>query len=165
MRGEDAFLTVAEFAMALAGFTSVVVIFSRRGGDWRPLDVFRIRAALWGSLGAGFFALVPSGLQLVGAPGHALWRVSSGLFGVYIAVALVDVLRKMRKLDAESRLLLGTIAPRVLPVLLVIALIVQLANVAGTGFEPQPGAYFFGLLILLLGAVIAFVRTIFIRPV
>ena len=165
MAGEDAFLTIAEFAMALAGFTSVVVIFSRRGEGWKPVDAFRIRAALWGSLGAGFFALIPSGLRLVGVSGQPLWRVSSSLFAVFIAVTIVDSLHRLHKLDSESRLLLGPIAPRAMPLLIIIALLLQLANAVGAGFEPQPGAYFFGLLLLLLGGVIAFVRTLFIRPI
>ena len=165
MAGEDAFLTIAEFAMALAGFTSVVVIFSQRGEGWKPADAFRIRSALWASLGAGFFALIPSGLQLVGVSGHPLWRVSSSLFAAFIAVILLDSLRRLHNLDSESRLLLGSIAPRAMPLLPVVALLLQLANVVGTGFEPQPGAYFFGLLLLLLGGVLAFVRTIFIRPI
>ena len=165
MAGENAFLTIAEFAMALAGFTSVVVIFSRRGEGWNPVDAFRIRAALWASLGGGFFALIPSGLWLVGVSGHPLWRVSSSLFAAFIGVLLLDSLRRLHNLDSDSRLLLGSIAPRAMPLLIVVALLLQLANVVGTGFEPQPGAYFFGLLLLLLGGVVAFVRTIFIRPI
>ena len=61
-----AFQSLAEFGIALAGFTSVVVVFSRRDGEFHPADRFRILTALVPSLGAAFLALVPVGLDLMG---------------------------------------------------------------------------------------------------
>ena len=113
---------------------------------------------------SGLLCIDPERLAACGVSGHPLWRVSSSLFAVFIAVIIVDSLRRLYKLDSESRLLLGPIAPRAMPLLIIIALLLQLANAVGTGFEPQPGAYFFGLFILLFVGVVAFVRTVFIRP-
>jgi hypothetical protein len=164
VQGEDAFLTVAEFAIALAGFTSVVVIFSRGGGEWAPADRFRIRSALLSSLGAGLLALLPSCLVLLGLSGTAVWRLSSFFFLVFLTVGIAWNSAAIRQLDGPSREFLGSVVPRAMAISAYVALALQGANVLGIGFEPQPGLVFVGLLHQLAVSVVAFTRTVFLRP-
>lgn len=52
MDPNDALLALAQFFLALAGFTGVVVTFGLRGDEWHPADFFRTWRALVSSLGA-----------------------------------------------------------------------------------------------------------------
>ena len=164
MPGEEIFLTAAEFAIAIAGFTSVVVVFVQRGSEWTPVDSIRVRGALWGSLGAAFFALVPSGLDLLGLSGQILWRVSSGLFAAYVAIPRVGSRDTLRSGDEETRQTLEASGRFVLVLLGFGTLLVHVANAIGLGFEPQAGVYFLGLFLYLVMAATMFVRIIFLRP-
>ncbi len=66
MQGADAFLTLAEFSIALASFTSVVVVFANRGGEFSSMDRFRVQGALWSSLGPAVLAFAPIAFDLFG---------------------------------------------------------------------------------------------------
>lgn len=164
MQGEDALLTVAEFAVAIAGFTSVVVVFGHRGGEWRPVDRFRIANALWQSFGAGFFALLPSALQLLGLEGEGLWRVASALLMTFLLGILTLTSRNIRRLEPDDRAFLGRVVPAAMAGGTFVNTALQLWNASGLGPAPGPGLYFVGLLLLLTAAAVAFVRTIFLRP-
>ncbi len=74
MPAEDILLTIAEFGVALAGFTSISVVFSRRG-DLVDVDRFRVRNALLGSLGVAFEP--QSGIYVLGLLGLLM----TGAFG------------------------------------------------------------------------------------
>jgi hypothetical protein len=160
----SAFQSLAEFGIALAGFTSIVVVFGRGDGQLHSLDRFRIRSALVPSLGASFLALVPVGLELTGLSDVAVWRVSSAVLAVAVAVDSTLNYGRMRQLSTESIALLSIRLTLFFYSLRLAAFLVGLLNAAGILFAPQPGAYFFAVTCpLLLGAVV-FVRMLFVRP-
>ena len=164
MSALDALLTLAEFSLALAGFTGVVVIFGRGGGDWHPIDSYRIQVALWGSIGPAFLSLISVGLHMLGFVEDTLWRASSLLFILYVILVLGFMIPRLIRLDPDSRALLPLLALVLAPFLVLGTISAQVLNVLGVWFAPQPGVFFLGLIVLLAGGAFAFVRTVFVRP-
>ena len=80
----DGFLfTVAEVAVAFAGFAGLVTVLTQRLTETqREFDVVRFRDMLLLSLIAAAFALFPTLPGTFGADEETTWRVSSGLFVV-----------------------------------------------------------------------------------
>jgi hypothetical protein len=155
---------LAEFGIALAGFTSIVVVFGHRDGRFHPVDRFRILSALVPSLGASFLALVPVGLELAGLSHTAVWRVSSVVLVVAVASDTLLSESRKRRLPAHATALLSTSLTQFFRLLRFLPLLAGVLNATGVLFAPQPGAYFFAVLCpLLLGAVV-FVRMVFVRP-
>ena len=164
MTDSGAFESLAEFAIALAGFTSVVVVFSRRDGELHPADRFRIRAALVSSLGAAFLALVPVGLELTGLPSSAVWRASSLVLVAAVAWDSIHTEVRRRRLSPNARSVLSSRISGFLRALRLFSFVAGLLNATGVLFAPQPGAYFFAVLCALLYGAIAFARMVFVRP-
>jgi len=77
--------TIAEVAVAIAGFTGIVVVFGgRAGGDWSPDEAERLWLLLSQALVVTLFAFLPILLQAAGLEGPAIWRLSNGLLGITI---------------------------------------------------------------------------------
>lgn len=162
---QDALFALAQVSIALAGFTGVVVVFGGRSGQWHALDRYRIVTILWLSLGPAFLALLPSGLEMLGIRGTALWRLSSLVFVLFATGAVIVLVRQYRLLDTESRsaqpFLMKIINRFILAPVFFAA---QVFNALGIWFGPDAGAYFVGLLFLLMMAAYAFARTVLVRP-
>jgi hypothetical protein len=74
--------TIAEIAVAFAGFASIVSVLGRRYSKDDPrLDSFRIRTMLQASLGAVFSSLFPFLPANFGVSDPLVWRISA-LVGV-----------------------------------------------------------------------------------
>jgi hypothetical protein len=85
MEAEGILTTLAEVAIAIAGFSGIVVAFQNRAVDWSEMDKLRFSALLQLSFGCVFFSLVPIVLYLMNPSEPFVWRWSSGLWLVYIA--------------------------------------------------------------------------------
>jgi hypothetical protein len=78
---EDFLYTVAEVAVAFAGFAGLVTVLTQRLAEsQREFDIVRFRDMLLLSLIAGAFALFPTLPANFGASEEATWRASSALF-------------------------------------------------------------------------------------
>jgi hypothetical protein len=78
------FETISELAIALTGFTGVVVVLGTRSvEDWSDAERFGFKSLLYWSLGTVFLALVPSGLSSLGEAVPAPWRVAHALFAIF----------------------------------------------------------------------------------
>jgi len=87
--------TIAEVAIALAGFTGVVIVLGQRSaGTWSAAERSTIRVLLESSVGAVFFALFPAIVVSSFSAPITAWRVSAGLLTVYhaAAIARADIL-------------------------------------------------------------------------
>jgi len=74
---------VAEVAIALAGFSGVVVVFRRNEDPWLPEDRFRLSALILSSFMAAAFAFLPLVLWEVAGTEGRVWRVSSALWSIF----------------------------------------------------------------------------------
>jgi len=85
---ENALIVVAEIAIALAGFPSIVIAL--RGVDSTASFAFiRLWRLLETSLATVLFALVPFALHYVGFGESQLWRVTSGGLCAYVVCAQI----------------------------------------------------------------------------
>lgn len=154
----DALLTLAEVAVALAGFSSVVVLF-RRGGvqsEWRPEDRFRFRVMLEASLLAAFFALLPLAISGLGVRGPLLWRVSSGLLAASLLVGLTQMM--LARTEGATRALNPALGSSIAAAH-GLTLLVQVSNVVGAPpFPLGPGPYVFGVVWLTVYSGLMFYR-------
>ncbi len=90
----DALTIMAELAVALAGFASLVAIVGqRRSRDSPAVEAIRLRSMLETSLLTGAACLIPLVAEKSDMPLAAVWRGSSGVLMVGIALLFVHQLR------------------------------------------------------------------------
>ena len=147
MEPSETLLTLAEIAVALAGFTGIVgALGQRSAGADRALGWLRLRAMLEVSLRNAAFAILP--LPFLGFAGDEtlVWRIASGAY--LVTVVAYIVFRRTRSAGpAESSTLSGPFLS-----LLPVSLLACLANVFGLA---GPNAFSLYLLSLVLGLVTA----------
>ena len=102
-----AYQSLAEFAIALAGFVGVVVVFRRREGRLHPADDFRIFIALVPSLAGAFLALLPVGLDLLLLEPVTTLIVSGIMYAAVVAPLLLVVAVRAGRLPADARAVLS----------------------------------------------------------
>lgn len=103
----ETLIGITEVAVALAGFTGVVVAFgSRNEGSWHPGDQLRLGFLLESSLTAGGFALLTL-LLVQGFPEESSipCAMASGLWALFMPWSLYSSHRRVR----ENRLKHGDI--------------------------------------------------------
>jgi len=138
----DTLLTIAEIAIALAGFASLISVIGRRSSDTdRATSSHRLRLMLEVSFRNAAFALLPLPFIEIAPSDPMLWRIFSGL---YLAVTTIHVAIRLRTGDDHAERLLA------LPSLFLygITIFASVANVFGMG-----GAHAFSLYLtnILLG--------------
>ena len=97
---------LAQVAISLAGFSSILVAFRRAGerGDWLPEDAFRFRAMLQASLTAGLFAALPHVLAGAFPSVEMPWRALALAVGLSQGASLGIALRVGRRTIKPSSL-------------------------------------------------------------
>ena len=147
----DEFRTLAEIAVALAGFTGIVVALERRSSPGHSgTNRARLRELLLASLGVVFFVFIPTLLAGAGVDDRWAYRASQLPFGAYHVLLMVLFFRSasITQLALAEWLLLpfglGTI-------------LLQLTTAFGVLANQLYVAYFLGLLWLLFIACINFV--------
>jgi hypothetical protein len=105
----DAFSTITEFAVALAGFSGIVVAIAHRGDTFAPVDRYRTLTLLVYSLGAAFGSLLPLAVESFGVSGDDVWRISGILLAVILGAAIFGSFWGTRKLGEEDRVHLSAI--------------------------------------------------------
>ena len=142
MEHGDTLLTIAEIAIALAGFASLISVIGRRSSDTaRATGSLRLRLMLEVSFRNAAFALLPLPFVQIAPSDPMLWRIFSGL---YLIVTTIHVAIRLRPGDADGERLLAF--PSL--ILFGITVLASVANVLGLG-----GAYAFSLYLtnILLG--------------
>jgi hypothetical protein len=93
--------TISELAIALTGFTGIVVVFGPKRLN-QPAEQFRLRSLLYWSLGTAFLAQLPG--LLFAFPGTLpVWRLSHSVFAVFhlsVFVWFFGHIRRLRESDA-----------------------------------------------------------------
>lgn len=142
MHSTDILQTVAEVAIALAGFSGVVVALGRRDSrDWTSEELLRLRTLVEPSLIALFGSFLPGTIQLVVEPETLVWKSSNAVFCLMGLIGLVRFLMR-------ARLASTTIGQRVLVV--IVALAVVIAGLSAVDVITQHELVFVSSLILAL---------------
>ena len=87
MPQENGLIVVAEVAIALAGFSSIVIALRGRGDDTTSFAYIRLWRLIETSLATVAFALLPFALHYLATPEPLLWRIASAAFGAYVLFA------------------------------------------------------------------------------
>lgn len=143
MEYRDTLLTIAEIAVALAGFASIVSVIAQRTEDEsRVADSYRLRLMLEVALRNAGFAVLPLPFLPVFASDPMVWRAASGL---YLVAALVHGLIRLK----TQRLVGPSWFTLCAQVFLALTAITSVANVVGLGgahaFSLYLASLFFGL--------------------
>ena len=94
----DYFLTIAELAVALAGFGSLAALIGRRtGSESAAVDAGRLRAMLERSLTTMVVAVLPIALSNFALPDRVVWGVPSVLFATAAPYVHIAPIRRMRR--------------------------------------------------------------------
>lgn len=158
MDERDFLLTLAEISIALIAFMNIVVALRQMGGG--SLNEFQLLVVMSFSVSgfcATLFALLPILLEYFAVPQPWLWRVSN----LPLAAALVAInawyFRGRRRVAPDrpiNRVNYFNLA------LTACAVGLLTAGAAGIAYDGSIAPYAFGLLALLAGTAIAFVRTL-----
>jgi len=157
-------LTIAEVAVAFAGFASIVSVLGRRNGrDISPFHRAALRGMILTSLAVVFCSFAPLVPLKFGIDPIASWRLSGlFLFAVAVAVTIAGARdgRHMRSGGVPLAIRLVGAAQLLLPA--------GLAALAASGWFPNssPALYLLALLLLLAlaGALFAGILLTFIAP-
>lgn len=84
---ENALIVIAEIAIALAGFSGIVIVLRRDVDQISSLAYFRQWRLLETSLATVLFALIPFALHYLGIDEFELWREASGGLCTYVVCA------------------------------------------------------------------------------
>ncbi len=132
---------MAQIAIAIAGFTSVVAFLSGRGeGQWREIGLLLLDTLLKTSMCVLVLFLSPIILYLSGLPEESVWRCICGIGILFNVEGTFYSTRRTKKLSADERTQLPMFNQVVLFTLssAVIALLVGgLLGIAYKG-EPMP---------------------------
>ncbi len=110
MEHDDTLLTIAEIAIALAGFASLISVIGRRSSNAaRATGSLRLRLMLEVSFRNAAFALLPLPFVEVAPSDPMIWRIFSGL---YLVVTTVHVASRLRTGDAHAERSLRPVSMR-----------------------------------------------------
>ena len=156
MDPQDALTTVAEIAIAIAGFSGIAAVLGRRSeGEWAPYDVFRLRALLRISFGVVIFCFLPIVLSSASVAPEKTWALSSGAWLVCFSALLASDLREVRRItkltgepvERGSAALVGSLAVGVFALHALNVLVIR-----------EAWAYLAGLVAMLTVPFSAFLR-------
>lgn len=103
MEYRDTLSTLAEVAIALAGFSGIVSIFSSRGaGGWSVRDRTRLVKLLERAFAALFFCVTPLVAEFTPVEEPAIWRVGSIGFAIYLIYPIATLLRERSSASASG---------------------------------------------------------------
>ena len=148
---------ICEIAVAIAGFSGVVVVFGSRGEHgWHPGDRLRLGFLLESSLTAGALSLLAViALSLI-ENRQTAWTVASAAWASVMVVSLFSSSRRLQVARAEHPDI-DEFANRVMFVVFAVLIMVELANaVEWRAFGPV----LVGLVMNLVGACTQFGRLI-----
>ena len=148
---------IAEIAIAMAGFTGVVVaVGSRSQGAWHPGDRLRLVFLLEASLTAAGFALSALLLYTIWGDTAETWRLLSAVWVVATALSLWRSHRKIRaNLDVHDDV--DSVANRLTTSAFIALCLVQIVNVVyWHDFSPFLAA----ILLNVAGAAMQFARLV-----
>lgn len=161
----EAYLSLAEFSISLAGFTGVIVVFVQKDQKWLELDKFRVINALLASLGASFLSLIPYGLSYLDYNNPKIFQIHSFCIAMYLLLVIASVLwRRNKNLTDLERSQLPKKMVRILILIGILLITVHFTIQVGLIQLSLNGLNYFSIVYLLLLSTFAFSRIIFYRP-
>ena len=152
----EVLLTLAEVAVAFAGFSGVVAVFGRRDPtSWSFADRVRFSSLVASSLSLLLLCILPFTLLALQIPEESVWRGLSAFVAVYFIVSNVFFVRRMRAASASERAELTVIVLRVFRTGQVLVVILSVYNAVLVG---EFGLFLAALTWLLIQSGFLFAR-------
>ena len=138
MEDGELLLTIAEIAVAFAGFSGLVTILGQRTSRLQPqLVEHTLRGMILTSLLAVSFSLFPFLPQRLGASPDVAWRISAGAFAAALAIYFYSTAirrRAMAKSGVEGSLSASVRLSAALWLLAILAVVALTVGIVGPGF-------------------------------
>jgi hypothetical protein len=98
LENTDFLLTMAELAIAIVAFATIILVFRQSiGSELTRLQVLATRSIVELSLAIAVFSLLPIVLGHAGVTSATLWRVSNGTFGTFLVAFWVAYAERRRR--------------------------------------------------------------------
>jgi len=99
----ETLIVLVEAAVAIAGFSGVVIVFGRRAtGEWSRIEHARIRNLLLAALSVLFLSLLTLVLLHAGTAPATTWRIGSGMWSLIAIQRLVVTIRNYARIPKED---------------------------------------------------------------
>ena len=157
------FSVFVEFGVGLAGFSGVVVAFSRRSGRLSEYDSFRVVQLLMSALIPAFVGLLPPILASFQIEGETARRISSATLMAGIAVNTGVAIATARRMSPGARRSLSPTVWRFSLGSSALFLVWNGLNLMGWPWPPSFGPVLLGMVCLLVLASIMFFRLLLVR--
>ena len=157
-------LSLAQMALAIAGFSGILIAFIRTPGKLTDLERYRLQWLFGPSFGAMFLALLPTTFQVVDLPASLAFRIASGALAAFTVIWYASQIgptrRHLRETPAifQRRTLYGLAAGHV------VSAAFQTTAAAGAWGDRVEGIFACGIVWLLFTAAYQFSRILFVRP-
>ena len=155
MEAEGILTALAEVAIAIAGFSGIVVALQDRSRPWSETDKLRFSMLLQVSLSCVFWSLIPIVLHLMDASEPFVWSWSSGIWLVAIICLVSYRIRQLRRIPDQEADQAYRAARVFIFSLLSIAVLLQIANV---GWLRVPWPHIVTIMLGLLITAFLFIR-------
>lgn len=159
MTDHDALQTLAELAVAIAGFAGVAFMV---GAQDQASDVrtWRVVNLLTVSFTVVIAAMAPLGLETLDvAPAHHA-RIGCGVLGMLGVLMLANVFQRYRRLDELDRTRIGRNAMGAATPLTLLLVLALLAAALGLLSPLERAIHYYGLLFFLVLAALQFIVSI-----
>jgi hypothetical protein len=160
----EALLSLAEIALATAGFGGIFVALSRdRVATRSPADTYRLVVLLCAALSTLVLSLLPLALLELGVAESAVWAIGSAAM-IALIVTLVTITWRFRARHRdEIREGEFSWAANVIWVLAFVLLAAEIANVLGVVAPARAfGVFLIGLIFLVAFGAYLFARMLFL---
>ena len=123
-------MLLVEAAVAIAGFSGVVIVFGRRAtGEWTRVERARFKNLLLTSFSVLFLSLLALVLLHAGASPPTTWRIGSGIWSAIAIQQVVATIRNYARLPREDPQRPGVEIPIIVLGLTVPVVLLSLGNV------------------------------------
>lgn len=160
----DVFQTIAEVAIALAGFSGLLVALRKSSGPLIEVQKYRMRILFALSFGALFLSLLPAIILYLEIGEDRLWIYSSLAMAVYSIYFLAWWLSSSRRTAKNHPEIFQRWVFSTMTVGHVLNLVLQLIVVFAFVDSGHAGIFLIGLTWYLLNASQQFIRMLFIQP-
>lgn len=157
-------LSLSQMALAIAGFSGILIAFTRTPGKLSDLERYRLEWLFGPSFGAMFLAVLPTAFQIVDLPAGLAFRIASGALAAFTVIWYVYQFGPTRRHLRETPAIFQRLPLFGLAGGHAVSVAFQTTAAAGAWGDKADGVFACGIVWLLFTAAYQFSRILFVRP-